>query len=311
MEKIIDPIDKDVIISELTPDKHLRKTNKGDNDIYIVDAFNAPSTMKEIGRLREIAFREAGGGTGKSCDIDEFDTMHKPCRQLIVWDSHKKEIIGGYRFIFGEDIQIDSQDVPRIATSHMFRFSERFIHDFLPETLELGRSFVSTQYQSTKANPKALYALDNLWDGLGALTVIHPQTKYLFGKVTMYPGLGREARNLILFFLNKHFPDRDRLVTPIIPLDLQETKEEIDEMSRLFSGESFKDDYKILNRIIREQGRNIPPLVNSYMSLSPTMRIFGTAVNREFGDVEESAIFIKIDDIFEEKKRRHIGSYKV
>ncbi|MBO4965184.1 MAG: GNAT family N-acetyltransferase [Muribaculaceae bacterium] len=309
MEKIIDPINRDLIISELTEDRRLRHTNKGENEVYIVDAFNAPNTMREIGRLREIAFRGAGGGTGKSCDIDEFDTMPNPCRQLLVWDPQRKEIIGGYRFIFGEDIEIDSNNVPRIATSHMFRFSDRFIREFLPETLELGRSFVSTEYQSTKANPKALYALDNLWDGLGALTVVHPQTKYLFGKVTMYPNFGREARNLILYFLNKHFPDPDNLVTPIIPLDLQESEEEIKAMQCLFNGDTFKEDYKILNHIIRQHGRNIPPLVNSYMSLSPTMRLFGTAINREFGDVEESAIFFKIDDIFEEKKRRHIGSY--
>lgn len=309
MEKIIDPINRDLIISELTEDRRLRHTNKGENEVYIVDAFNAPNTMREIGRLREIAFRGAGGGTGKSCDIDEFDTMPNPCRQLLVWDPQRKEIIGGYRFIFGEDIEIDSNNVPCIATSHMFRFSNRFIREFLPETLELGRSFVSTEYQSTKANPKALYALDNLWDGLGALTVVHPQTKYLFGKVTMYPNFGREARNLILYFLNKHFPDPDNLVTPIIPLDLQESEEEIKAMQCLFNGDTFKEDYKILNHIIRQHGRNIPPLVNSYMSLSPTMRLFGTAINREFGDVEESAIFFKIDDIFEEKKRRHIGSY--
>ncbi len=306
MEQITDPIPLSLIEAELTPDRFLRVTNKGNNHIYVVDAFNAPNTMREIGRLREIAFRAAGGGTGKDCDIDEFDTMNPPCRQLIVWDPEAQLILGGYRFIYGKDIQINDNGVPRIATSHMFNFSEQFINDYLPYTLELGRSFVRMEYQSSKAGAKALYALDNLWDGLGALTVINDEIKYLFGKVTMYPSYSAECRNMILYFLHKHFPDNEKLVTPINPLC---TNTDIDAMEKLFIGESFKDDYKILNTTIREHGYNIPPLVNAYMSLSPTMKMFGTAINDEFGDVEESGIFFAIDEIFEEKKQRHIGTF--
>lgn len=306
MEKIIDPIDRALIEKELTRDKFLRHTNKLGNEIYILDAHNSPETMKEIGRLREIAFRSAGGGTGKSCDIDEFDTMEVPCRQLIVWDPEAKEILSGYRFILGKDIQFNEKGEPRIATSHMFRFSDRFLKDFLPTTLELGRSFVTLEYQTTKAGPKAIYALDNIWDGLGALTVKYPEIEYLFGKVTMYPNFGIECRDLILYFLHKHFPDPDGLVTPIIPLEFQK---ENSELEKLFTSDSFKEDYKILNHEIRKRGHNIPPLVNAYMSLSPTMRMFGTAINHEFGDVEESGIYFKISDIFEEKKKRHIDTY--
>lgn len=306
MKQIIDPIPLSQIEAELTPDRFLRVTNKGNNHIYVVDAYNAPNVMREIGRLREIAFRAAGGGTGKDCDIDEFDTMNPPCRQLIVWDPDAKLILGGYRFITGKDIHIDNNGTPRIATSHMFNFSKQFINNYLPYTLELGRSFVRLEYQSSKAGAKALYALDNLWDGLGALTVIHKEIKYLFGKVTMYPNYSAECRNMILYFLHKHFPDNDNLVTPIKPLN---TNTDINAMEKLFIGDTFKDDYKILNTTIREHGYNIPPLVNAYMSLSPTMKMFGTAINDEFGDVEESGIFFAIDEIFEEKKQRHIGTF--
>lgn len=306
-ETIIEPIPVEQLEAELTPDKLLRDTNKGENKIYIIDAHDSPSVMKEIGRLREIAFRAAGGGTGKSCDIDEFDTMQPPCRQLIVWNPEEREIIGGYRFITGKEIQTDDCGRPRIATSHMFRFSPKFIEEYLPQTLELGRSFVRLEYQSTRAGNKAIYALDNLWDGLGALTVVHPEIKYLFGKVTMYPNYSKECRNMILYFLNKHFPDPEHLVEPINPL-----KTDIDtaRMARLFTGSTFKDDYKILNKAVRDYGYNIPPLVNAYMGLSPTMKMFGTAINDEFGDVEESGIFFAVSEIFEEKKRRHIGSYQ-
>lgn len=305
MQPIIDKIDPALIEAELTPDKLLRHTNKGDNEIYVIDAFNAPNTMREIGRLREIAFRDAGGGTGLECDIDEFDTMPTPCRQMIVWNPTDREIVGGYRFILGEDIRIVN-GVPQIATSHMFRFSERFLTEFLPETIELGRSFVALEYQTTKAGAKALYALDNLWDGLGALTVVYPQIKYLFGKVTMYPQYNRECRDMILGFMHKHFPDPDNLVTPIDPLP---TAADSPEVQSRFTGDDYKEDFRILNHFIREHDLKIPPLVNSYMALSPTMRMFGTAINREFGDVEETGIFFKISDIFEDKKMRHIGTY--
>ncbi len=307
MEDVIAKIDRELIEAELTPEHLLRHTNKLDNEIYIIDHKCAPNTMREIGRLREIAFRDAGGGTGKSCDIDEFDTMDPPCRQLIVWDRKSREIIGGYRFILGEDIRIGQDGAPRIATSHMFRFSERFITDFLPSTIELGRSFVSLDYQSSKAGARALYALDNLWDGLGALTVVYPQINYLFGKVTMYPDYGEECRDMLLFFPKKHFSDPDRLVEPIDPL---KTNPDIARLSSVFNGTCFKEDYRILNHNVREHGLNIPPLVNAYMSLSPTMKVFGTAVNHEFGEVEETGIFVKISDIFEEKKQRHIETYR-
>lgn len=303
---VIQPVDVATIKAELTRQRFLRHSCKGGTDLYIIDSVNAPNIMREIGRLREIAFRSAGGGTGKECDIDEFDVMAPPCQQLIVWDPDSELILGGYRFITGSDITIQPNGEPRIATAHMFDFSQRFLNEYLPYTIELGRSFVRLEYQSTKAGVKAIYVLDNLWDGLGALTVVYPEIRYLFGKVTMYPGYSKEGRNMILYFLNKHFPDPDRLVWPKNPLET-----DIDEpaMEELFCGNSFKDDYRILNHSVRMLGYNIPPLVNAYMSLSPTMRMFGTAINHEFGNVEESGIFFAISDIFDEKKNRHINSY--
>lgn len=306
-QPIIEPVPTALVESELTPGRLLRHTNKGDNDLYVVDAHSCPNTMREIGRLREIAFRTAGGGTGKECDIDCYDTMQPPCRQLIVWDPHDKLILGGYRFIIGNDIQVRPDGTPRIATAHMFDFSTRFLADYLPSTIELGRSFVRLEYQSSRAGTKALYVLDNLWDGLGALTVKYPQIKHLFGKVTMYPSYNTACRDMILYFLHKHFPDKDRLVWARNPLACNF---DVEAMRNLFSGMTFKDDYRTLNAEIRKHGYNIPPLINAYMGLSPTMRIFGTAVNDEFGDVEETGIFLTVSEILDEKKRRHIDTYR-
>lgn len=305
-EEIIQPVDKALLKSELTAERQLRMTNKSNNEIYVITAQNAPNVMKEIGRLREMAFRTAGGGTGKAMDIDEFDTMENGCKQLIVWDPEAEEIIGGYRYLFGSDWQVDENGQPKLATSHMFHFSKTFMQDYAPYTVELGRSFVSLEYQNVRKNSKSIFALDNLWDGLGALTIINPQCKYFFGKVTMYPSYIRKGRDMILYFLKKHFDDKDHLISPIKPLKIETP---ISELERLFNKDSFHDDYRILNKEIRQLGYNIPPLVNAYMSLSPTMKLFGTAINYGFGDVEETGILIAVDEIMEEKRVRHIDSY--
>ncbi len=306
MEEIIAPISKEILKSELTEDKRLRFTNKSNNEIYIITHQDSPNVMREIGRLREIAFRAAGGGTGLPLDIDEYDTMENSYKQLIVWNPEAEEILGGYRYLLGTDVQFDEKGKPILATSHMFNFSDKFIKEYLPTTIELGRSFVTLEYQSTRAGSKGLFALDNLWDGLGALTVVMPNVKYFFGKVTMYPSYNRKGRDMILHFLNKHFEDKDGLITPMKPLELETHPETL---ARLFNKDTFKEDYKILNSEIRKLGYNIPPLVNAYMSLSPTMRMFGTAINYGFGDVEETGILIAVDEILEDKRIRHIESY--
>ena len=305
-QEIIQPIEKSLLKQELTAERRLRMTNKSNNEIYVVTAHNAPNVMREIGRLREIAFREAGGGTGKSMDIDEFDTCENCYKQLIVWNPEAEEIIGGYRYLLGTDWELQENGQPKLATSHMFHFSEKFLKEYMLQTVELGRSFVSLPYQSSRMGAKSLFALDNLWDGFGALVVIKPTLKYFFGKMTMYPSYIRKGRDMILYFLKKHFDDKDNLIVPMKPLKL-ETPEE--DLAKILCEDDFKKDYRILNQEIRKMGFNIPPLVNAYMNLSPTMRLFGTAINDGFGEVEETGILIAVDEILEEKRMRNIDSF--
>ena len=305
-QDIIQPIDKAILKSELTPERQLRMTNKSHNEIYIITAHNAPNVMKEIGRLREIAFREAGGGTGKAMDIDEFDICENCYKQLIVWNPEAEEIIGGYRYLEGTEWEMDEKGQPKLATSHMFHFSEKFLKDYMPYTIELGRSFVSLPYQSSRMGAKSLFALDNLWDGLGALIVIKPNVRYFFGKFTMYPSYIRRGRDMILYFLHKHFADKEKLIIPMKPLEIEADPKELEQ---LFCQENFREDYRILNGEIRKLGYNIPPLVNAYMNLSPTMKLFGTAINYGFGDVEETGILIDVNEILAEKRVRHIDSF--
>lgn len=304
---IIPPVPREELEAELTQDTFVRNTNKGNNKIYDFTAHDSPALMKEVGRLREVSFRLAGGGTGKDADIDDYDLAKVPYRQLIVWDPEEREILGGYRYLLGTDIPVDENGDVKLATSRLFHFSQKFIKEFLPSTIELGRSFVQPIYQSSKAGAKSLFALDNLWDGLGSLIVSHPEMKYFFGKVTMYTHYNRQARDLILGFLGKYFNDPENLIYPHHPVKIGLTEKDIQE---IFPHNTFAEDYKILTRKVREFGENIPPLINAYMNLSPSMRTFGTAINDRFGDVEETGIILTIDELYKQKIGRHVSTFK-
>lgn len=302
MEKIIDPVDKQQLKKELNSDVFLRTTRKGGNEIYCVDIHNAPGVVREIGRLREVTFRASGGGTGLSLDLDTFDTSSNCYKQLIVWSPEDFEIIGGYRFILCEDAMEENGNIA-LSTSHYFEFSDKFIADYIPNTIELGRSWVQPDFQPTVNPRKGIFALDNIWDGLGAIVVNHPKIKYFFGKVTMYPSFNSEARNFLLHFMHHYFPDKENLIKPYHPL-LQDYDRQ--EYNARLAGLDFKDGFKILYNFLKERGEYVPPLVNIYMNLSPTMKTFGTAVNEDFGDVEETGILVSFKDIYQEKKDRYM-----
>ena len=307
MLPIIPPLDKKLLLSELTADRFVRDTNNGSNQIYIITHSDSPNVMREIGRLREITFRAAGGGTGKEIDIDEYDIANNaPYRQLIVWNPVEQEIIGGYRYISCKDAPLNEHGAISLATTELFHFSDKFITDYVPYTIELGRSFVQPRYQPSNENRKGLFSLDNLWDGLGAIIVDNPQIKYFFGKVTMYLHFNSLARDMILHFMNHYFPDHENLVRPINPLSI---KHDMTEFTKELEGLSYKDGHRVLNHHVRTLGENIPPLFNSYMNLSDTMKTFGTSLNDHFGAVEETGILVTISEIYESKKDRHIATY--
>ena len=302
MEEILPAIDRTILKAELNKDCFTRLTRKGNNEIYIVNDKNAPNVILEIGRLREITFRASGGGTGESVDLDEYDRGENAYQQLIVWSPEDEEIIGGYRFILCKD-SIDQQGKINLSTEHYFKFSDNFINNILPYTIELGRSWVQPNFQPTINPRKGLFALDNIWDGLGALVRFNPGIKYFFGKVTMYKNYNTDCRDFLLFFMHKYFPDNEQLMIPINPL---QQNYDTSYAEKQLKGLDFRDGFKVLNGHIRENGEFIPPLVNIYMNLSPSMKTFGTAENVEFGNVEETGILITIDDIYPDKTERHM-----
>lgn len=311
-EPILAPIETGLLKAELTEDRFLRDTNHSGNKLYIVDGQCAPNVLKEIGRLREIAFRERGGGTGKAADLDAFDL--DPAfryKQLVLWDPEEECIVGGYRFVPCDEVLYDRFGQPVMPSSHLFRFTRHFINNDFQRTIELSRSFIRPEYQSTELGSKSLYALDNLMDGLGGLiTLFNGRMEYFFGKMTIYPSFPEKALEMLLYFLRKHFGNwktdlnnmTGRLVVPKHPISVKFSRE----WDKLFTGENFHDDYIILKREIRNLGANIPPLVNTYMNLSPTMKSFGAGINDEFGNVIEAGVLIKFDEIRPEKLNRHL-----
>ena len=301
---IIPPVDRELLRSELSDDKLIRKTNKLNNDIYIVNHHNSPNVMREIGRLRELTFAMSGGGTGNPVDIDERDTAEICYDQLIVYSPEDDEIVSGYRFLDCSKVLDDDRFKTHLSTAHYFNFSDHFVNEYLPYTIELGRSWVQPAYQPSQNPRKGIFALDNLWDGLGALVITHKNVEHFYGKVTMYPTYDKEARNALLSFMHYFFPDNDGLVTPKNPLVYNQNNAKF---IRMIKGLEYKEAYKLLSRFVKAREETVPPLINQYMSLSNTMKMFGTCVNEDFGDVEESGILVTIADVYPEKSERHLS----
>ena len=310
MKPIIAPVDRSLLKAELNEEHLLRNTNRAGNELYIVGPESA-NVIREIGRLREIAFRNDGGGTGEALDIDKFDTDPSyGYKQLVLWDPETEEIIGGYRFCICDEAVFDRFGQPILTSTHMFEFSKKYLKEQFCQTLELGRSFISLEYQSSKAGAKGLYALDNLFDGIGALGILYKdRVKYFFGKMTIYPNYPEEARDMVLYFLGKYFrkgSKRIRLREGIQEIKVNNPRR----FSQLFKGGNYKEDYKVLKAEVQKLGVNIPPLVNTYMNLSPTMVYYGTGVNDEFGNVLDSGILITFAEMYPEKRERHAESFR-
>ena len=301
MKEIIPPIDTALLLKEL--EGHLlRPSNKADNLIYDITAHECPNVMREIARLREISYRDGGGATGNEMDIDEMDTMPKPHHQLIVWDPVNQQIIGGYRYLLGSEAEIRNGQ-PFITSAHLFRYSERFIRDFLPQTIEFGRAFVQPMYQKSEMGVKALFALDNIWDGIGAVLYNHPEIRYMIGKVTIYPDYNETARELIYTYLDRYHRGEEGLFGPYHPLAIRS----LDHSP--FEGEDKQENYHILQHAVREQGTVIPPMFSAYLNITNDLLFFGNAVNDELANVYETGIMVDLNTVYPEKKERYMTPY--
>ena len=302
MKEIIPAVETSLLLNEL--EGHLlRPSNKADNLIYDITAHECPNVMREIARLREISYRDGGGATGNEMDIDEMDTMTKPYHQLIVWDPEHQQIIGGYRYLICSEAEIrDGQ--PFITSAHLFHYSERFIKDYLPYTIEFGRAFVQPMYQKREMGVKALFALDNIWDGIGAVLYNHPEVRWMIGKVTIYPDYNVAARELIYAYLRQYHLGEEGLFEPYHPLTSNPLT------ANPFEGDDKQENYHILQRAVREQGTVIPPMFSAYLNLTNDLLFFGNAINDELANVYETGIMVDVKTVYPEKVDRYMTPYK-
>ena len=196
---------------------------------------------------------------------------------------------------------IDGQ--PYITSAHLYHYSERFIRDYLPYTIEFGRAFVQPLYQTREAGVKALFALDNIWDGIGALVHNNPDLKYMIGKVTIYPDYNIEARKLIYTYLHQYHLGDQELMHPYHPLPIEPITDSP------FTGEDAQENYHILQHAVREKGTVIPPMFSAYLNLTNDLLFFGNAINDELANVYETGIMVEIPKIYAEKQERYINPY--
>lgn len=301
MEKIIDPVNREKLITELKFCKFIKHTFRRGNEIYSFVNTDAPSIMVEVGRLREEAFRSIGCGTGYILDLDDYDIGAGAYRQLIVWNPREQEIIGGYRYAVGSNY---TKQIEHLSMFHYFRYSSKFKTDYLPHSIELGRAWVSSAYRSTSTDSNSIFALDNLWEGIGAIITENTNVRYLYGKITIPENYNQTARILLTWFLDHYFKGKYNLMRPRNPVVSPRV---LAISGNQVTGTNPENDYKIIANFIKSLDVAIPPLISAYLRLAKRITIFGTTVNPEFGNAFETGILIAIRDIHPEKQARYIS----
>jgi len=307
VEEIIKPISKEILINELKIALFLRPTRVGNNEVYIFSSEQCPNLMQEVGRLRELTFREAGAGFGKEVDIDDYDICEHRCKQLIVWDPIKKEIVGGYRFNLFYDLKNKNLNDTPLSNKSFYNVSNKFVSDYIPYLVELSRAFIQPMFQPKYAGRRAAFSLDNIWDGLGALVIKYPFLKYYFGRLTFFSNYNATVRDSIFYFFQKHLKGDTSLLQAKRPLSLDTP---ISYIKKKINMSDIKEDYKSLQLIAKEHNAVIPPLMKSYYNASSSLKVFDPVFDSYFGSSYAAAIIVTIKDIYPSYVKRYIKPYK-
>jgi putative hemolysin len=291
---IAHPEEKGEIKKELKNSEFLGETADG-KKIYLYQNSDESVILKEIGRLRELTFRKVKEGTGKKRDLDRYDKYYK---HIILWDDENLEIIGSYRIGTGAEIY-EQYGIKGFYSNTLFDFSRRF-EKLLPFSIELGRSFVQPKYWGSRA-------LDCLWQGIGKYLKNNPQIKYMFGPVSISSAMPKTAQNLIIYYHDLYYGNKDALVKAKNPFILK--KREIDEMEEIFCGYDRNKDFFILKEQLKEYNISIPTLYKHYTGLCENhgVQFLGYNIDKYFNDCIDSMILVEIDKINEKKKKRYFS----
>ena len=306
-EPLVKPVNRNILKKELTSERFLRPTRMGKNNVYVFDGVDAPNLMKEVGRLRELAFRDAGAGIGAALDLDQYDTGEHKCRQLIVWDPAEEEIVGGCRFNTFEQYQNQLNAAIPLINKELYDLHPAFEKNYAPYFIELTRAFIQPKYQTKHKDHKVFFALDNVWDGLGALLVQHPQCRYFFGRLVIYPSYDPFMRDLLFYFFKKHLYDKDETLCAKFPYEPATIK---DELHSYLKTNNANKDFMELHKIARARNTVVPALISAYYRVSDTMRVFEPVIDHHFGGCFAAAMMITIADIKPNLIDRYVNPYK-
>jgi hypothetical protein len=296
---------------------HLGETSDG-KQIYLYQNASSCSVLLEIGRLRELAFRAVGEGTGKRRDIDQYDSIYS---QLVLWDEKDLEIVGAYRLASAGDI-IRNQGVQRLYSASLFDYDDAIL-PLLMQGAELGRSFVQPKYWGKRS-------LDYLWYGIGSFLSQNPNIRYLFGPVSLSNDMPKAAKDLMVYFFSLYFgqPKQQRkflknsgCLNTISKKALKKidkfaeskhpyrlSSELVDSLKGNFSGDDYKHDFKTLKHILSNMGCSVPTLFKQYSELCEAggLVFLDFGIDGGFGDCIDGLVIIDITKIKAKKRARYI-----
>ncbi len=289
--------DRRDIKKELKNAELLGQTKDG-KIIYLYEWSSANATLlNEIGRLRELSFRQVGEGVNKKRDIDKYDRYYK---HIVLWDNEDLEIVGAYRIGITSEI-VKAHSLEALYTYSLFDYKEGF-NNYLENSIELGRSFVQPKYWGSRA-------LDYLWQGIGAYLRNNPQIKYLYGGVSISQSYPKVAKDMILHFYESYFGAKEQIVEAQIPYHFDFN----DEYMKVFQSEllydNYKEDFKTLKKALGFLELSVPTLYKQYADLCEEDGIKFCAYNidKDFSDCVDSFIVLSVDRIKEKQRARYIS----
>jgi hypothetical protein len=292
-ETVVHPVSRSLLKRQLYKSELLGETADG-KKIFLHDAQENDVVLTEVGRLRELTFRTVEEGTGGKIDIDKYDRYY---RHIILWDDSDLEIVGAYRV--GEGSRILRQlGLKGLYTTTLFDFSAS-LQNLLPQSLELGRSFVQPRYWGRRS-------LDYLWYGIGAYLRNHPEIRYLFGPVSLSNAYPAASKELIVSFYQHQFGSSQALAKPLMPFELSRE-------TRAFAAQRFSADYKTgfetLNRELERYGVKVPTLYKQYSELCDDRgcEFLAFNIDPEFNYCVDSLILVDLDKVKIKKRQRYIG----
>jgi len=286
------------IKKELKKSELLGQTKDG-KLIYLYENTKESIVLKEIGRLREFAFRKVGEGANERRDLDKYDKYYK---HIVLWDENDLEIVGSYRIGECNNI-IKKHEVNGLYNSTLFDFSKDF-EELLDDSIELGRSFVQPKYWGTRA-------LDYLWYGIGAYLNKNPQIKYMFGPVSLSASYPKVAKDIIFNFFDSYFADEKNLVKAKLPYNFKSDASLTSMLDNELTLDDYKNDFKTVKKLLKNFDSTIPVLYKQYAELCEDggIKFCAYNVDEDFASCVDSFIIVDISKIKTSQQERYISTH--